>query len=114
MFNEIVYDPSREEPRRVRMQKDAAFEFHVDFNYWAVREGGALSSAVWLVKEGSITIGADTEASNITMALVTADAEGLALIEITATLDSAGASQIGIQYIHVLIPVTETKRGIKY
>lgn len=114
MIENIVYDPNRPEPVRIEMHKGSSLELHVDANYWATREGGALSSAAWSVKEGDVTVGADTESSNVSTALVTASSEGMALIEVTLTLDSSGGDQVGIQYIRILTPVVESKRGIKY
>jgi len=114
MIENIVYDPNRPEPFRMEMMKDSALELHVDGNYWATREGGAVDSVVWSVIEGDVTVGADTESSNVSTALVTATSEGNSLIEVKITLDSSGGDQVGIQYIRILTPVVEAKRGIKY
>lgn len=107
-----VFNPDRPRIHSVRLHEDEAVKLAVDFNYWAAREGGALSSAVWTVKAGNITIGSDTEAGNVSTALVTVTNTGNALIEVKGTLDSAGGSQIGVQFIEILTPVVDklTKR----
>jgi|SaaInlV_165m_DNA_2_1040747.scaffolds.fasta_scaffold102897_2 hypothetical protein len=110
MQNEIVYRPNVPSPHHAEMFKDQAWDFHVDANYWAIKEGSSLSSAVWTVLDGDVTVGADSESSNISTALVTTVAEGSSLIEVKLTLADA---QIGIQFIRIITPVVE-KRGIKY
>lgn len=113
MINEIVYNPAKPHIALAEHYKDQAQEFHIDANYWAVREGGALDSVSWSVLEGSATLGSSAESSNISSALVTTGVEGITLIQIKLTLDSAAKDQVGIQLLRISVPIIE-KPSIKY
>lgn len=113
MIETIVFDPNKSaDPYVTRLANGAAVEFHVDCNYWAVREGGALSTAVWTVNGGA-SIGSGAKANNIATSLATITSQGIALFKVVLTLDSSGGDQIGILYIRNLAPVIDT-RGITY
>ena len=113
MINEIVYNPAKPRVAFAEHYKDQAQEFHIDANYWAVREGGALDSAVWSVLEGDASIGSNSETSNISSALITTGSEGVSLIQIKLTLNAAAKDQIGIQLLRIKVREIRDP-GIKY
>jgi len=113
MINNIVYNPDRATVKSAEHYKGMAIEYHIDANYWATREGGALSSATWSVLEGDASIGSNTEASNVSKALITTGSEGESLVQIKLLLDASGSAQIGMLLLRLHVPLTE-KAGIKY
>lgn len=102
MLNRIVFEPDDPRVHTIELPENSARDISVDANMWAVRAGGALSSAVWSVLHGPISVGADTESSNVTTAKLTAGSAGRSLIEVKLTLDGSGGDQVGIQYIRIL------------
>mgnify|MGYP003643890279 CR=1 FL=1 len=101
MMNVAVYNPDRLFRLSSRQYKDQARDYHVDANYWSIRDGTTLSSAVWTLEHGDATIGADSEASNVSTALITTSSEVNSLIKVVLTLADG---QIGVQYIEINVP----------
>ena len=87
------------------MTKGEAKNFAVDTNVWADRETITLTSAIWSVVEGSnVTVGSDSESSNVSTALLTASDYGWSLIKVVLTMSN---SEIGVQYIEIYVPNLE-------
>jgi len=105
MMNVAVYNPDRLFTLSSRQLKGQSRTYSADANYWASRESSSLSSAVWSVVYGAVTIGSDTEASNVSSALITTDSEVESKIKVVLTLADG---QIGIQYIKINVPVENT------
>lgn len=104
MQTEVYYNPDKPKVHMAEQYKDGALKYTVDFAHWYEREGASSISVDWSVKSGSASVGADSEASQASTALVTTGTEGVSLIEVKATLDDG---QIGIQFIKVYTPYVD-------
>ena len=101
MISNIVVDPEGgPNPESLEMFKGQAMTFTLDANMWAVREGGSLSSAVWSVESDGVTVGSDSETSNVSTALITASSEGESRVKVLMTLDDG---QIWPQWIYIFV-----------
>ena len=98
----IVYDPDKPRLRKRQLTKGDVMTFSVDANMWATRDSTTLSSAVWSVVENdTVSIGADSESSNVSTAAVTGSDGGVSLVKVTLTMADG---QVGVVYIefHVI------------
>ena len=111
MQNKIVFNPDDLQMLRPSQRIGQARNYSVDANYWADKEGATLTSAVWSVEEGDATVASDSESANVSTALVTTSKEGDSLIKVILTLDD---TQIGVQYIRILVPLIEIPATNKY
>ena len=114
MMTRIVVDPEGpHNPLNAELFENDVKKFTVDANMWAVREGGALDSAVWSVQAGPVTVGSDTESSNVSTNNITVTGAGRAIVKVVLTLDSDGSNQVYNQYIEIEIKEID-KTDTKY
>lgn len=99
----LVYDPDRSRLRKRQLTKGDTLNFSVDANMWNTRDAcGGLSTAAWRVVEGdTVSIGADSEAANVSTAAVTGADGGISVVEVILTMADG---QVGVMYIefHVI------------
>lgn len=99
----IVYDPDKSRIRKRQITKGDVLNFSVDANMWCVRDAGtSLSSAVWSVAEGdTVSVAADSEASNVSTAKVTGSDGGRSLVKVVLTLADGQKGTVYIEF-HVI------------
>lgn len=108
----IVYDPDKARLRKRQLTKGDTMTFSVDANMWSTRDGTTLSSAVWSVVDGdTVSVGADSESSNVSTAAVTGSDGGISLVKVTLTMADG---QIGVVYIEFHVIDREAGRTSDY
>lgn len=108
MMTKIVIEPQNpHNPLDAELFEGQVQKFTIDADMWAVREGGALSTAVWSVEDGNVSIGANTEATNVSTANITVSQTGTSLVKVLLTLDASGGDQVYTQYIKILVKVID-------